>query len=260
MSMIRVVNVTHHYSIKPVLREVNLEVARGEVVALMGPNGMGKSTLMGVIAGALWPIKGHTEINGLRRRGTPGGELEIRRQVIYLPADPWLPKQVTGREWLLAVGEIYGLDTDRVMHHCDRLLELFNLTEQADSLIGSYSTGQQKKIALSGALITEAPVMLLDEPFSGGLDPSGILALRRVLQHLAKRDDVTIVMATPVPELVEEIADRVAIIHQGRIVACDSVAGLRASAGGSGTLAEIYEKLVNPRQSQNIERYFEAMP
>src|SRR5438094_673075 len=131
--MIRIVNITHHYGIKPVLRDVNLDIARGEVLALMGPNGMGKSTLMGVMAGALWPIKGYTEINGVRRRGTPGGELEIRKQVIYLPADPWLPRSVSGREWLLAVGDLYGIEISRLMDHVERLLTLFNLEEQADS-------------------------------------------------------------------------------------------------------------------------------
>jgi ABC-type multidrug transport system ATPase subunit len=253
--MINVVDVTHHYGVRPVLRQLNLEVHRGELVALMGPNGSGKSTLMSVIAGVQSPLNGHVDINGRRRRGSDDDELAIRRLTVYLPADPWLPLARTGREWLLAVGGIWGVEIDRLIDHADRLLELFDLKGKGDSPISSYSTGQRKKIALAGTLATEAPVMLLDEPFAGGLDPSGILALRRVLQHRAAGDHYTILFATPVPELVEELADRVAILADGKLLAIDTVAGLAAQSGVSGRLDEIYEHLVKPQTSQNIERY-----
>ena len=257
--MIDVVNVTHHYGVRPVLRDVSLRVAAGEVVALMGPNGMGKSTLMAAMAGALTPLKGYVAIDGRRRRATPADELAIRRRVVYLPASPWLPAAPTPREWLLGVGRLYGVDDDRLMDHAGRLLDLFDLTPQADERIGSLSTGQQKKVAICGTLVTEAPVMLLDEPFAGGLDPSGLLALKRVLQRRAHGDAFTAVMATPVPELVEEVADRVAVIGGGRIVACDTVDGLRRATGVDGRLDEVYERLVSPDTADKIDRYFGAV-
>jgi ABC-type multidrug transport system ATPase subunit len=255
--MIDVVAVTHHYGIKPVLRDVNLHIQRGDVVALMGPNGMGKSTLMGVMAGALWPVHGYVAINGLRRRASEADELAIRRRVVYLPASPWLPQSSTPRQWLLGVGRVYEVDDDGLMDHVPRLLELFNLIEQADTPIAALSTGQRKKVALCAALVCEAPVLLLDEPFAGGLDPSGILALKRVLQKLAHGDEFTIVLATPVPELVEELADKIAIVRDGRIVAYDTIDGLRQLAGKpGGKLDEVYEQLASPGTARNIERYF----
>ena len=254
--MINVVDVTHHYGVKPVLRKVNLRIAQGEVIALMGPNGMGKSTLMSVIAGVMAPLKGYVAIDGMRRRGSEAEELAIRRKVTYLPANPWLPSTPTSREWLLGIGRLYALEHERLMNHVQRLLELFNLAEQADQRISSLSTGQRKKVAICGALVTEAPIMLLDEPFAGGLDPSGILALKRVLQRLAEGDRYTIVMATPVPEVVEELADRVAIIRDGRIIACDTVDGMRRIAGVRGKLDEVYEQLVSPDSARKIDRYF----
>ena len=105
-------------------------------------------------------------------------------------------------------------------------------------------------------LITEAPYLLLDEPFSGGLDPAGILALKRVLQHLAAREDVTIVLTTPVPELVEELADRIAIIRDGRLVAFDTADGLRRQTGADGSLAEVLQRMLNPETLANIDHYF----
>ncbi len=223
----------------------------------MGPNGMGKSTLMSVAAGILAPLKGYVEIGGQRRRSTPEAELAIRRQVVYLPADIWIPSGKTGREWMLAVGKVYQIDDDRLMNHIDLLLELFDLVKQADSLIASYSTGQKKKIMLCCALVSDAPVMLLDEPFSGGLDPSALLALKRLLQHLASRDDVTILMATPVPELVTEIADKVAILREGRLIAYDTLPAL-AQRTGFTALDEIYQQLVNPENKDTFARYLEG--
>jgi ABC-type multidrug transport system ATPase subunit len=254
--MITVIEVTHHYGVKPVLRDISLHVRRGELLALMGPNGMGKSTLLGVMAGLLAPYRGYVEVDGKRRRRTVEEEEAIRKQVAYLPAEAWVAGSFTGREWLLAVGRLYGIEALRLMDHVDRLLALFNLTEQGDSQVSSYSSGQKKKIALAGALVSEAPLLLLDEPFAGGLDPSGILALKHVLQRLTREQGVTVVMATPVPELVEELADRIAIVRDGRLVACDTIDGLQAVAGGGDSLDEIYERLASPHTAENVDRYF----
>lgn len=254
--MIEVVHVTHHYGIRPVLKDISLQADRGEILALMGPNGMGKSTLLAVIAGALWPVIGRVKIDGKWRRATPEDELAIRRQVVYLPAEPWLPKDRTGREWLLAVGRLYSIPETRLMDHVPRLLSLFDLETKGDEPIIAYSTGQKKKIALAGAIVTEAPVMLLDEPFAGGLDPSGILALKRIFQKHREDRDATVIMATPVPELVEDIADRIAIIRDGELIACDTLAGLQRQSGKSGSLAEVYDSLVNMGSNSKIDQYF----
>ena len=255
--MIDVRNVIHHYGTRPVVRDVTLYVDAGEVLALMGPNGSGKSTLMAVMAGILWPIEGHITINGLRRRASEEDELAIRRQVVYLPATPWLPRLQTPRQWLLAVGRLYAIEERHLGDHVERLLTLFDLESKAESPISACSTGQQKKVALCGALASEAPIMLLDEPFAGGLDPSGILALKKILQHRARGDHYTIVMATPIPELVEELADRIAVMREGQLVAHDDLANLRRLSGRE-KLDDIYENLVSPDTARNIERYFQV--
>jgi ABC-type multidrug transport system ATPase subunit len=255
--VIEVVSLTQHYGVRPVLRDITMRIGRGEVVALMGPNGMGKSTLMGVMAGVLPPSRGYVAINGQRRRSSDEVEIAIRKSVVYLPADAWLPPMRSGRSWLLAVGRLYGHDDLHLMEHADRLAELFDLTEKQDSAIASYSTGQKKKLALSAALITEATVLLLDEPFSGGLDPSGIMALRQVLQRLRDDRGTTIVMATPVPELVEDLADRIAILRDGQLTAFDTLDGLRRQSGCDGKLELVYEKLFGPQAASRVDHYFQ---
>jgi ABC-2 type transport system ATP-binding protein len=256
--MIQVVDVTQHYGVRPVLQGLSLRIEQGELVVILGPNGMGKTTLLGVMGGVLAPQKGYVEINGLRRRRSAEEELAIRKIAVFLPDNPWLPAQRTGREFLLSVGRLYDVPDDRLMDHTDRLLELFELTDKADQPIRSYSHGQQKKIALCSALVTDAPVLLLDEPFSGGLDPSGLLALKQVLQWLVKQVGFTVVLTSPVPELVEKIADRVVVLHAGKVLAFDTLEGLRRMTNCSGPLAEVLERLVHPQTMRRLEHYLEG--
>ena len=254
--MIKVIDVSHHYGLRPVLSHVNLEVPDGQLVALMGPNGVGKSTLLGIIAGLIAPAKGRVEINGLARRASQETELKIRRQMALLTDHPWLPEFLTAREWLLAVGQLYDIEADHLMDHIVRLLDLFELSEKGDAPIRTCSNGQKKKIAICGALVTETPVLIFDEPFTGGLDPSAILALRRVLKHLADRSEVTIVMASQIPEMVELLAHRIAILSGTHLVAYDTLDGLRAKTGCAGSLPEVFEKIVHPQTMEHLEKYF----
>ena len=98
--------------------------------------------------------------------------------------------------------------------------------------------------------------MVLDEPFTGGLDPSAILALQRVLKHMADHTEVTIVMASQIPEMVEHLADRIAVLSGTQVAAYDTMDGLRAKTGCAGALPEVFEKLVHPQTLEHIENYF----
>jgi len=256
--MIEVVNLTQHYGVQPVLRGLNLQIQQGELVVVLGPNGMGKSTLLGAMGGVLSPQKGHVVIKGLQRRRSVDEELAIRRMTVYLPDRPWLPANRTGREFLLAVGRLYDVPEDRLFDHVKRLLELFELVDHGDQPIRSYSNGQQKKIAISSALVTDVPLLLLDEPFSGGLDPSGILALKHVLRWLVKDAGFTVVLTSPVPELVETIADRIVILHKGEVRAFDTLEGLRRLTDCRGPLGEVLERLIFPETMRHLEHYMQG--
>lgn len=258
--MIELSDVTQHYGVRPVLKHINLSVRKGELVVVLGPNGMGKSTLLGVMGGALAPQSGRVAVDGIVRRNSVDDELAIRRMAVYLPDRPWLPGNRTGREFLLGVGRLYDIPDAHLIEHVPRLLELFELIEKADSPIRGYSAGQQKKVALCSALVSETPVMILDEPFSGGLDPSGLLALKRVLRHLVDKRGVTIVLSSPVPELIEEIADRILILKDGEILAFDTLDGLQRMTGTRGNLGKVLEQLIFPDTTRNLANYFEDYP
>ena len=252
--MIELVGVVQHYGVRPVLRGLSVQIPAGMVVAVVGPNGMGKTTLMGVMAGILSPQRGQVEIDGLVRRRSVEEEQSIRCRLVYLPDHPWLPVNRTGREWLLAIGRLYRGAPDQVIDHVERLLSLFQLTKEGDWPIRSYSNGQKKKIALASALVTEVPILLLDEPFSGGLDPAGILALREVLRRLGTQPDRTIVMTEP--ELVESLTHRVLVLREGQVAAFEDLDGLRKLTGCSGTLTEVLARLIHPGTLEQVEQYF----
>jgi ABC-2 type transport system ATP-binding protein len=253
--MINVVDVSHHYGVRPVLSHVNFRVPKGKLVAVMGPNGVGKSTLLGIIAGVISPANGYVEIHGRRRRSNEETELQIRKEMVFLPDHPWLPEFLTTREWLMAVGQLYDIESGHLMDHINRLLDLFQLADKGDSPIRTCSNGQKKKIAICGALVTESPLLVLDEPFAGGLDPSAILALGRVLKHIAESSDFTVLMASQIPELVEELAHQLLVLSDARTIAFDTLDGLRARTGCS-SLPEVFAELVHPKTRENIENYF----
>lgn len=255
--MIVLSNVVHHYGVRPILQGINLTIERGEVVAVVGPNGMGKSTLLGVMSGQLCPQIGQVAIDGLVRRRTIEEEQAVRRFTFFLPDQVWLPANRSGREYLLSVGRLYGVEEFRLMDHVQRLLELFELEEMADQAIRGYSSGQKKKIALSSALVSEARCLLLDEPFSGGLDPSGILAMKRVLQRHPRRREMTVVLTSPVPELIEEVANRVVVLKDGRVLAFETVEGIKRLTGGRGSLSDALERLIFPETTDKLDRYLQ---
>jgi ABC-type multidrug transport system ATPase subunit len=255
--VIELVDVTQHYGVRPVLRGINLRVERGEVVAILGPNGMGKSTLLGVMGGVLCPQRGSVFLDGLARRSSEAAELAIRKMTVYLPDQPWLPANRTGREFVLAVGRLYDVEEERLIDHAQQLLELFELSEQGDSPIQSYSSGQKKKIALCSALVTEVPILLLDEPFSGGLDPGGLLALKRIIQHHGRRKLATIVLTSPVPEVIEEIATRFVVLRHGELIAFDTLEGLQRLAECRGSLGGVLERLIFPETTQKVDTYLQ---
>jgi ABC-2 type transport system ATP-binding protein len=254
--VIELIDVTQHYGVRPVLRGISARIERGEVVTILGPNGMGKSTLLGVMAGVLSPQRGTVWIDGLKRRGSEEEELAIRKMTVFLPDQPWLPPTQTGRQFLLAVGRLYDIEAERLMEHADQLLDLFDLSQHAETQLWNLSAGQKKKVALCSALVTEAPILLLDEPFSGGLDPAGLLTLKQIIKHHTRRKDATIVLTSPVPELVEEVATRIMVLENGEILAFDTLDGLQRSTGHRGRLNEVLQKLIFPDTSRKLDDYF----
>lgn len=151
----------------------------------------------------------------------------------------------------------YRNEEPEIVEHIQALINLFDMDKIADAPISSYSAGQRKKAELIVALAPETPVLVLDEPFSGGLDPTGLYAIKEILRRRAHIMGHTILLATPTPELVEEIADRIIILRTGEIAAQGSLAELQQQSGYDGSLVGIYEKLSSSEIETRLQEYQE---
>lgn len=253
--MIQVEELFHHFGGKRVLNGPSFQVNPGEIVVVMGPNGMGKSTMLSAIGGGLVPRGGRIFINGLQRYSNEDTEMAVRQKVMYLPDSPWVPDSRTCRQWATAVALLYRDDERNVIEHVDALIKLFEMEKVADAPMSSYSAGQKKKAMLILALAPETPVLVLDEPFSGGLDPTGLLAIKELLRKRAQVAGNTVLLSTPTPELVEEVADRIIILRNGSIVAQGTMDELRQQAHYDGSLEGLYERLSSSQVEEMLAKY-----
>jgi ABC-2 type transport system ATP-binding protein len=226
---------------------ISLRVGEGEFFGFLGPNGAGKSTTIKMLCGLLRPDAGTVRVAGYELTREP---LEVKRRIGVLPEETNLYERLTGEEFLLFSGRMYGLSLEEARRRAADLLALMELTGDKDRLIVDYSMGMKKKTALAAALLHRPKVMFLDEPFNG-IDPISVRAIRQALRQLTEHG-TTIFFSSHVMEVVERLCTRVAIIHHGRIVGEGTVAELRAQAeaGGNSSLEDIFLKLVEARADE----------
>jgi ABC-2 type transport system ATP-binding protein len=198
------------------VNNVTLSVPTGQVIGLLGPNGAGKTTTIKMTCGLILPSAGTIRLNGYdvgRQRSNAmrqlGAVLEGSRNV-YWPLSAW--------QNLLYFGRLKGLRGHEIKPRAERLLADLGLWERRHETVGSYSRGMQQKVAIAAALITDPPVILLDEP-TLGLDVEAARTVRDWITHLAADDGKTIVLTTHQLTLAQELADRIAVIRDGTIIA-----------------------------------------
>jgi len=215
-----------YYGTKAAVDGVDLEVPRGSFFGFLGPNGAGKSTTIRILTGLIPYDSGSVELLGYR---LPEQDLEIKRRIGLVPDESLLFDRLTGAEFLEFVGRMYGLARPVAIERARGLMDLFQL--QADrKIIAEYSKGMRKRVAMAASLIHHPELFLMDEPFEG-VDAVGARLMKDILMDQVRRG-ATIFLTSHVLEVVERLCDRVAIINEGKIAVCRSMAELR-SAGES---------------------------
>lgn len=211
------------------VRGVSLSIAPGEILAFLGPNGAGKTTTIKMVAGLIIPDEGHVTINGLNPHQDAaaqhhlGAVLEGSRN-LYMP--------LTAHANLTYFGRLKGLSRSQSIRRADELLAQFNLTDKAHTQANDLSRGMQQKLAIAVSLVHSPKLLLLDEP-TLGLDVEAAIAVRGQLRELAARGHA-ILLTTHQLDVAQAVADRVAIIRGGTLIAEDTTSSLVGKFCGQG--------------------------
>ena len=222
--IIRIRNLTKVFGSTVAVNDLSLDVGYGEFFCFLGPNGAGKTTTIKILTGLLRPTSGTARIDGSDIISDPVG---AKRSIGYIPDHPYLYEKLSGREFMRFIAGMYNMDGVATDKRIDELLDMFGIIDYADQLTEDYSHGMRQKLIFSATFLHSPRVVIVDEPWVG-LDPKSIRFLKDFLKSKT-REGLTIFMSTHTLSIAEEIADRVAIIHRGKLIALGTVEEVKAS-------------------------------
>ncbi len=241
---LRVEGLSKTYDDTVAVKDLSFRVFAGEILGLVGANGAGKTTTLRSIAGILPLQQGRVEICG---HDLVEADLAAKRQLAWIPDDPQPFDSLTVDEHLRFTAALYGVEHFEA--RSEELLRIFELVEKRDALGGELSRGMRQKLAFCCAWLHQPGLVLMDEPLSG-LDPRGIRSAKNAVRDLAARGSA-VVLSSHLLELIEELADRLLIVHRGETVFLGTLSELRAKFRGddSGSLEEIFLSITEPRST-----------
>ncbi len=214
--MISVDHLSKHYGSVTAVDDLSFEVREGEVLGLLGPNGAGKTTTLRMVTGFLPPSRGRVRIGGFDLYDHP---IEAKRKLGYLPEQPPLHPEMTVRRYLRFVAALKDVPSSRAAAAVGLAIERARLGEVADARIRTLSKGYRQRVGLAQAIVHEPPVLILDEPTSS-LDPKQRAEVRELIVGLKGRH--TVILSTHILPEVSEVANRVVILHRGKVMAVDT--------------------------------------
>jgi len=217
---------------------LNLEVKEGEIFGFLGPNGSGKTTAILMFMGLTEPTEGSVRVLGFDPVNEP---LEVKKRVGYLPEHVGFYYDMTGRENLMYVAKLNGLQREEAQRRIEDALRTVGLAEEGDKLVGAYSRGMRQRLGLAELLIKEPRLVFLDEP-TLGLDPDGIVRMLDLIANLSRQRNITVFFSSHLLNQVERISTRVGIMLNGKLVACGTIEELKQTAGVEArSLEDVYQ-------------------
>jgi ABC-2 type transport system ATP-binding protein len=218
------------------VRDLSLSVKTGEIYALIGPNGAGKTTTIKMITGLLAPTSGEIKVLGKDVLKDPIG---AKKDLGYIPDDPFVYNYLTGREFLQFTGALYGLNRKEIDLKLEKLLKVFNLESVIDGLFSEYSRGNKQKTIILANLLHEPKVLVIDEPILG-LDVQSQKVTKKLFMNFTKEKG-SIFLCTHTLSVAQELSDRIGIIKEGELVEEGTLSELRSKAHeDKASLEELY--------------------
>jgi ABC-2 type transport system ATP-binding protein len=215
--------------------DLSLTVGRSEFFAVLGPNAAGKTTTLKIIAGLMRPTSGSARVAGFDLQDDP---LQARRRMAFVPDFPFLYEKLTPSEFFRFTGQLFHMPEQRFQHNLRELMERFNLASFADKPIESLSHGTRQRVAIVSALLHDPEAFIIDEPMVG-LDPQHARVVKDILKERA-RAGMAVLLSTHQLSVAEEMADRIGIMHQGKLIAVGSREELRCKSGEAGPLEDVF--------------------
>ena len=233
---VKVEHLTGGYGKRPVIKDINFELRKGEIVGLIGLNGAGKSTTIKHMLGLLTPMEGQLTISDINIKK----DVETyRRKLSYIPEAPVIYDELTLQEHINMTAMAYNIDKEEAMKRANPLLKTFRLENELDIFPSHFSKGMKQKVMIICAFIVDPELYIIDEPFLG-LDPLGIQSMLDLMVE-KKEENRTVLMSTHILATAEKYCDRFLIMDKGQIVAFGNIDELREQTGLNGkTLDEIY--------------------
>jgi ABC-2 type transport system ATP-binding protein len=226
-AFLRLEGLTRRFGDRVAVDNLTLEVARGEIFGFLGPNGAGKSTTFHLLTGLLAPDSGRVLIEG---QPAPPTEPRVRRRLGVVFQEPSLDEKLTALENLLLGAALYGLTGRAARTRADELLDLVELRDRAREPVERYSGGMRRRLELARVLLPRPEILIMDEPARGVDAPTQ----KRLWQHIEderRARQMTVLLTTHMPEEAEH-CDRIAVLDEGRMIACDALETLRRHVGG----------------------------
>jgi ABC-2 type transport system ATP-binding protein len=241
--LIRATSLAKHFGALRAVDGIDLDIHQGEFFAFLGPNAAGKTTTIKMLTGLLRPSAGRVEIGGIDIQAEPE---RAKAQLAYVPDFPFLYEKLTSSEFMQFVGELYAMDRRIIDQRMDDLFERFHLKDYAHEITENLSHGTRQRLVIASALLHEPRVFIIDEPMVG-LDPMHARIVKEEFKARAQAG-MTIFLSTHQLSVAEEMADRIAIIHRGRIIALGTVEELRAQAHEGGGLEKVFLSLIDAEE------------
>ena len=236
--MIKITGLTKKFGDTVAVDNLTLTISRGEFFTLLGPNGAGKTTTLKIIAGLLRPTSGQVFVD---KYDIASKKYSIKKIISYIPDVPYVYEKLTGREFLYFIGELYHLERNVYREEAERLLSLFHIQDSGDIMMENYSHGMRQKVVISSALLHNPKLIIIDEPMVG-LDPRSVRLVKDILQERTFHG-TTICMATHTLSLAEEVADRIGIIHNGKLISLGTVAEIKKVSKETDRLEDVFLKI-----------------
>jgi ABC-2 type transport system ATP-binding protein len=246
--MIELIHIVKKFGDLVAVNDLTLTVQRGELFAVLGPNAAGKTTTIKVLTGLIKPNSGAARVAGFDVQEQP---LEARRRMAYVPDFPFLYEKLTPWEFFRFTGQLFLMDEDRIRNSAGALIERFHLSEFVNKPIEGLSHGTRQRVAIVSALLHEPEVFVIDEPMIG-LDPQHARVVKDILKERS-RAGMTVFLSTHQLSVAEELADRIGIIHQGRLIAVGTRDELRKRSGAEGPLEQTFLALTAEEQTTAVE-------